>query len=376
MFRRVPVLLVVAVLAGSPSGASARRAITIRIPRVALPAGGDIETCYFVKIPATSAFELGSWRVTHAGTTSRARARHFLVYLYTGERLAEFTANTLALSRGCLDLGPADRDRRVLVATAGSNRKLARAFPKGLAAELAPAADAPGGAPSAIGLLIDTNWGNADTKTRTVSSRVVLRAAPAKGLKRTARPLSDRTAEMGILVPPFSEGATEDLVDARWTAPTDSCVLGLSTQMHRRGRCAGVDLVGTDGQPQNPAGSPENLCDPGRRQLFVGLDYTDPGALGFTTALPVRAGESLRYGCWLDNGARSTPVRLGCEETMGVPPGGVGDPAAMCALCAGQAACVPANATAGESVDDEVCGITGFVYDAAPGGGCDISGLP
>ena len=44
--------------------------------------------------------------------------------------------------------------------------------------------------------------------------------------------------------------------------------------------------------------------------------------------------------------------------------------------CPGNAACVPANAVAGPDVDDEVCGITAFVYDAAPGGGCDVSGLP
>jgi hypothetical protein len=160
-------------------------------------------------------------------------------------------------------------------------------------------------------------------------------------------------------------------------------VLGLSSQMHRRGRCTGVDLLGADGQTQNPTGSPENLCEPGRRQLFVGLDFTDPGALGFSSALTVRAGEALRYGCWLDNGARAAPVRLGCEEVPGVVPGTVGHPAAPCSLampqspdCPGQAACVPANDVAGDSVDDEVCGITALVYDAAPGGDCDVSALP
>jgi len=384
MTRRLPVLLVlVALVAGGVAEGRDRRTITVKVPRVSLPPGSDLETCYFVKVPATAPFALGSWRVAHAGTKSRTGARHFLVYLYTGERLAEFPEKTLLQSRGCIDLGPVDRDRRVLVATAGSNQKLVRTLPKGVAAELAPVADAPGGAPAAIGLLIDTNWGNADTKTHVVSTRLVLRAAKPKQVRRTARPLSDRTAEAGILVPPFSEGATENLVDARWTAPADTCVLGLSSQMHRRGRCAGVDLLGTDGQTKNPTGSPENLCAPGRRQLFVGLDFTDPGALGFSSALAVGAGEALRYGCWLDNGARSSPVRLGCEETPGVVPGGVGHPAAPCSLamphspdCPGQAACVPANDVAGDSVDDEVCGITALVYDAAPGGDCDVSGLP
>ncbi len=381
--RPLVLLILLALVAGGVAEARDRRTITVKVPRLSLPAGSDIETCYFVRIPVTAPFALGSWRVAHVGTKSRTGVRHFLVYLYTGERLAEFQTNTLALSRGCLDLGPSDRDHRVLIASGGSNPKIARALPKGVAAELAPAPDAPGGAPAAIGLLLDTNWGNDDTKSRSVSTRLVLRAAKAKTVKRTARPLSDRTAEAGILVAPFSEGASEDLVDARWAPSVDSCVLGLSGQMHRRGRCLGIDLVGTDGQPKNPSGSPENLCVPGRRQLFVGLDFTDPGALGFTTGLAVGAGESLRYGCWLDNGARATPVRLGCEETASVTPGSVGHPSQDCSLampqspdCPGNTACVPANAVAGDTVDDELCGITGLVYDAAPGGGCDVPSLP
>ena len=46
------------------------------------------------------------------------------------------------------------------------------------------------------------------------------------------------------------------------------------------------------------------------------------------------------------------------------------------AECPGNAACVYANTVAGPGVDDEICGITAQVYDAAPGGGCDVSSLP
>jgi hypothetical protein len=76
-------------------------------------------------------------------------------------------------------------------------------------------------------------------------------------------------------------------------------------------------------------------------------------------------------------------VRLGCETSPGVTPGAVGSPAAACSVavaaspeCPGNAACVFANAVAGPGVDDEICGITAQVYDAAPGGGCDVSSAP
>jgi hypothetical protein len=36
---------------------------------------------------------------------------------------------------------------------------------------------------------------------------------------------------------------------------------------------------------------------------------------------------------------------------------------------------VPANVVAGTTPDDEVCGLAGFYYDAAPGGSCDVASL-
>jgi hypothetical protein len=133
---------------------------------------------------------------------------------------------------------------------------------------------------------------------------------------------------------------------------------------------------------RTPPGSPPNPCEPDRRpQLFVGADYTDPGSLAFSSPLAVRAGEALRFACWVDNGLRRAPVRLGCETVPGTPPGDVGAPSAPCTLaipasaeCGGTSACVPANAVAGPSVDDELCGMTGFAYDAAADGRCDATG--
>jgi hypothetical protein len=339
--------------------------------------------CYFARIETTTPFALGSWRIVHPGTKRSTGPRHGLVYLYTGERLGEIGAGQLVTSRGCLDFGPADRDRRVLIAS-GAIRVVSRKLPTGVALKLQPGPDAPGGAPVGLGILVDVNWVNGETQARTVSTKVVLKRAPTRQVHRFARPLSDRSAEAGLFVAPFTETSTADLVDARWSPATDACVLGLSGQMHRRGRCIGVDLLDAGGQVKPPTSGIVNPCEPDRReQLFVGIDYSDPGSLAFTTPLAVRAGEALRYACWTDNGAQLKPVRLGCEQSPGATPGSIGGPAASCTIamptspeCPGGAACVPANAVAGPGVDDEVCGITGLLYDAAPDGSCDVSGAP
>jgi hypothetical protein len=374
------VLVLTLAVAGAAHGRGPR-ALTVRFPRVTLPAGGNTELCYFARIPATSDFVAGAWRIRHQGVKGEARPSHFLAYLYMGERIAEFPTGTVVPSRGCLDLGPLDRDRRVLLAS-GADAVVARSFPAGVGVALAPVPATPGGAPEAIGILLDAAWANGDDRSRRVGTTLVIKAAKPARVRRVARPLADTSANAGILVPPFAEASTAARVEAHWTPAADQCVLGLSGQMHQRGRCIGVDLVGTDGLVRTPPGSPPNPCEPDRRaQLFVGADYTDPGALAFSSPLAVRAGEALRYACWVDNGARRAPVRLGCETVPGTPPGDVGAPSVPCTLavpasveCGGTLACVPANAVAGSSVDDELCGLTGFVYDAAADGRCDVSG--
>ena len=358
--------------------------IAVRMPRVSLPAGSNVELCYFVRIPTATAFNVGSWQLVNKGAKGGTQSQHSLVYLYTGERLADFPAGELAQSRGCLDLGPDDRDGRVLIASS-SAPKVVRALPTGVALALAPVPDAPGGAPAGIGILVDVNWSNDEPRARNVSTKVVLRRPPKGRANRIAHPVADRSADAGILVPPFAQRSTAELIDARWAPATDACVLGLTTQMHRRGQCAGVDLLDAGGQVKPPAAGLPNPCEPDqRRQLFVAADWTDPGALGFTTPFAVRAGESLRYACWTDNGGPGgAAVRLGCEETPGTIPGSVGQPAVPCTIavpaspeCPGNAACVFANVVAGPGTDDELCGLTALVYDAAPGGSCDVSSIP
>ena len=380
---RIRVLALVLLAAVTTALARDRRTIAVRMPKIALPAGSNVELCYVARIPATTEFMAGSWQIVHAGAKGSTLPQHGLVYLYTGEHAADLPTGQVVQSRGCLDMPPADRDRRVVVAS-GSARKTARTMPVGVAVGLAPVPDAPGGAPAAIGILVDVNWRNGETRERTVSTKVVFRRGKKK-VARVARPVADHGADADIFVPPFTRRATTDLGESAWRPASDACVLGLSTQMHRHGRCAAVDLLDAQGGVKPPAAGQPNACDPDAGlRLFVGGDWTDPGALAFTTPLAVRAGEALRYACWIDNGVVGGSVRLGCETTPGETPGSVaGGPAPLCSVavpasaeCPGNAACVPANAVAGPTPDDEICGITALVYDAAPGGGCDVSSLP
>jgi hypothetical protein len=358
--------------------ARSKNKLVLRVPRTTIPAHRNVELCYFVRIPATEPFVFGSAVITHKGARGQTQLQHFLTYVYTGERLAEYPANTLVPSRACLDLGPIDRDDRVLITT-GTGKKTTRTLPAGVGVELAPVPDAPGGAPAGIGVLLDLNWINDDDRDRVVSTKLVLRRAKPDAAARVARPLFDRSAAAGLFAAPFTEQSTATLGDARWTAPSDQCLLGVSGQLHSRGQCLGVDLLDTAGNVKPPAVDFPNPCETdGRRQLFVASDYTDPGSLSFMTPLLVQAGEALHYSCWIDNGARQTVVRLGCEASPGVTPGAIGSPAPLCsaptsasAECAGNAACVPANAVAGPSVDDELCGLAALAYDAGPGGQCD-----
>jgi hypothetical protein len=374
------VLLMLLVFAGG-AAARDRATIKIRTPKVTLAAGSNVEICYFLRIPTTTPFVMGSWQLVNKGAKGGTQPSHALGYVYTGENMNIYPSGAIVQSRGCLEFGPDDRDRRVLFAS-GSAPKVVRALPVGVGLELAPVSDAPGGPPAGIGILVDAAWANDEPRAKKVSTTLVLRRVKKGKATGTARPMSDRSANAGILVPPFSEHSTAEAVDARWTTTKDVCVLGLTTQMHRRGQCAGVDQLDASGQVKEPAVGLPNRCEPDqRRQLFVANDWTDPGALAFTSPMPVRAGESLRYSCWVDNGGpRGAAIRLGCEESPGVVPGSVGKPAGACMTalpaspeCPGNAACVFANAVAGPTPDDEICGITALVYDAAPGGSCDLS---
>jgi hypothetical protein len=205
-----------------------------------------------------------------------------------------------------------------------------------------------------------------------VSAVVTFKAAKRGTLRRRLQTIFARDAEAGIDVPPFAVRATESLVDARWHPPGDVCLFDITDHMHRRGRFFGVEIRDAADQPRPPLSGLANPYANGRPTLFGAPDYTDPGSQRFPDGLFVGAAESLRYGCWHDNG-ETEPVRLGCQETPGVVPGSVGSPATECTpTCT----CVPANLVAGPTPDDEVCTLAGFYYDAAPGASCGLSSLP
>ena len=133
------------------STATARRPHTphtlkLRFPRLSIPAKTNPEACVLVRVATTAPFDLASIEIRHRGVRGSFAVQHFLVHLYTGERLGEFGAERgrVVPSRGCLDLGPSDRDRRQLVAS-GTLTRSRSAFPPGVALRLSPVPDTPAG---------------------------------------------------------------------------------------------------------------------------------------------------------------------------------------------------------------------------------------
>jgi hypothetical protein len=422
--RRPPLWIWIAagaLLAAAPAGARGPRTVKLRFPRVALPAGTNAELCLFARVRTAEPFDLGSWEIRHRGAGGDVTPLHFLVYAYQGERLSEFAAEAgrVVESRGCLDLGPADRDARQLFAT-GEGPRSAGALPPGVALRLAPVPASPGGPPAGLGILLDANWVNDGTRTRFVSTRVVLRRAPRRRVRRVALLIAERTAEQGLAVAPGEVGSTEDstaalnaarpgeppLGDAwgpgvRGGPAGDACVIALTGRIHERGRFLGVDLLDAAGTPQNPPGGFPNPYEPGRLHLFGALSWTDPGLSRPLPPLLVRAGEVLHYLCWYDNGVE-TAGRLGCEEVGGTPPGrpaGLpgGGPAKPCTVVRPASpecpatdpahpgrtftgACVPAHLVAGQTPDDAACALGGAWFEAvpgaAPGAECDATAAP
>ncbi len=356
-------LLLALALASSPATA-APRALKLRFPRTVIEPGRNVERCVFLRVPAAEAFDLASWSLAQTGVGGDVATAHFLVYLYTGERAGEFPVRQVVESRGCLDLGPADRDARQLVVSSAAPRARG-ALPAGLALPLVPTPSEPDAAPDAIGILLDVNWVNGSTRSRAVSARVVLHRARPGTVRRRLAPIADRAATGGIAVPPFRVAFSE----GRWRPPGDVCLYDVTGQMHRRGRFFAVTARDAADVPRPPLDGPRDVFS--RVQtLFGASDYSDPGSRRFAPrGLPLGAGESLHYGCWTENGDR-LPMRLGCEETVGLTPGAPGAPAAP---CRSGCTCVPANAVAGPTPDDELCGLGGFYYQAGPGGSCDLA---
>jgi len=398
-----------ACLVALPSAAAAARKITIRVPATTVDAGGATEGCYFVRIPGAAPFDLGSWEI--ANQPRGVTVLHTIVYVYRGERLGEFAAQArrVIFSKGCLDLGPADRDSRQMIA-AITAVNVRGAMPPGVALRLDPVPASPGGPADGIGILVDVNWQNTGTRARRPAAKIVLKRAKPGSVRRLAHPFADTGAGNGLDVPPFGVRSTEDSTAALnaarpgvpperdvWAPTADACVVTLAPRLHKRARFFGADILGTDGLVHNPSDDFRDPFDASRRHFYGAVDYTDPGLRVFLVPQLVRAGEAIHYFCWHDNGA-TRALRFGCEEAATVPPGvpaGLpgGGPAKPCATSADcpatdaaypgrtfTGACVAANLVAGATPDDEVCGVTGTYFDAvpgaAPGAECNVTALP
>jgi hypothetical protein len=390
-----PVFALLLLLA-TPVAARTPATLRLRFPSFQVPAGGNVEACTFVRLPVKTPFDVASWEIRNRGARGAFAARHFLVYLYTGAEPQGF-APGIVDSRACLDLGPADRDQRQLIAF-GSAVRNRGFYPPGIGLRLGPS---PG---VGVGLLLDAEWVNGTSRARKASTVVVLHRARRGSVRRLAVPILERSAERGLSMAPGTLGSTEAstaalgapaLSDA-WRPAADACVVSITGHMHKRGRFLGVDLLDAGGAIANPAGGTRNPVETGRTHFFGAFDFTDPGALVPSSPLLVRAGTGLHYTCWDDNGV-NTALRLGCEELAGVTPGVAvgltgGGAAKPCTIGGADStdcpatdpaypgrqftgACVAANLVAGDRPDDEVCALTGFYYDAVSGG-CDVSGLP
>lgn len=151
--------------------------------------------------------------------------------------------------------------------------------------------------------------------------------------------------------------------------------------MHKRSLKFVTDLHDPDGA--RISRGTEDMTDPadGSQHLYVSTDYDDPVNLTFWPPTVVSQGQQLSYTCFHDNGV-NTPVRLGCEETPGTPPGrsileqvlaggdAFGGAARWCRSdtdCAGfgTGRCVPANLVFGELADDDMCILPGLYYPCA-----------
>jgi hypothetical protein len=155
---------------------------------------------------------------------------------------------------------------------------------------------------------------------------------------------------------------------------THFALMGITAHMHKRTVKFTTDLY-QDGVRQSRGADDMVDKDDGSKHLYVSTDYSDPVNLTFWPPIVVQQGDALRYTCTNDNGV-TRPVRLGCEETAGVPPGksivqlggGLGGAARPCktdADCAGfgTGRCVPANLVFGYLADDDMCILPGLYYD-------------
>jgi hypothetical protein len=205
-------------------------------------------------------------------------------------------------------------------------------------------------------------------------------------VRRPARLLFEVIANAFIKVPPGQRNALATAVTCAFTddvfcdlsgEPSPQAdafaLLGFTSHMHKRSTKFVADLTQAG---QRYSRGADDMTDPddGSKHLYVSTDYSDPVNLTFWPPVVVERGDQLDYTCRHDNGL-TRPVRLGCEETAGVPPGksildllgaqnGASHYCHTDADCAGfgTGRCVPANLVFGDLADDDMCILPGLYY--------------
>jgi hypothetical protein len=386
--RLVASTLVACVCVTTPAAAR-RKPITVRVPKFQVPADTDREVCTFLRVPLEEGIDLKGFVVRSAtneklGSTSH----HFLLWVYTGSNIDGFSdvEGKLVDGNTCNNVGPADAISRILLVGAQTPKSVAR-LRKGLALRVEPQTDAQGR--RVVGLLLNSHWINFGTRTVTGAVRVKLLPANPRTVKQHLKPIFEVTGNAFIDVPPRSRGTAgwqwgpgqPDLSGGIGMPPPTgpACVYALTGHIHSWGTRFVAEHV---------------VADDTRSELYAFTDYVHPGQRLFGDGLLVRPGERIEYTCSFDNGL-DRPVKLGCEETPGVPPGlsiiesmalGRGPAEAAAKRCStlGDAPaecpaadpahpgrtftgrCVEANLVFGFTSVDEMCLLAGTYYDADP----------
>jgi hypothetical protein len=398
----LPALLTALAVLLAAQPAAAAHSIRLKVPRFAVPAHSDREVCTFVRLPMHHPFDVSGQLVVNLGGSAEFQTHHFLMYTYNGASLDAFTQfeGKVVDSKACLDFGPADRNSRTLIGGSQQPRLRTRYQP-GIAQQIAPGANSDG---KAVGFILNSHWINGSDRVQHAS--VVIRLYPAHRhtVKRFLKQIFEATANGFIMVPPHT---ADSVVGWSWTpnskldfssafggasAPKGpACVVAVSSHMHKRGKLFTVDFVDRDHS---------------HTEIYRSEVYSDPGIYTLNPPLLVSPGQAISYTCTHDNGV-TTPVKLGCEEQVGVPPGtsiasafphlsltvaakrcsAVGPDPTECPatdpVYAGRTFtgnCVEANLVFGFTSDDDMCILPGAYYDAnpdaAPGQECDLGPLP
>lgn len=401
--HRLLVVALLAAVAAAPPPADARRPrpIKLRVPRFVVPPASDREVCTFVRVPMKKSYDVaGQVIVSAGGRESRgSTSHHFLIWAYVGKDLAGFKPleGKVVDSKACLDFGPADGTSRVLVGGVQTPRSATK-LPRGLALRIDPAVGK-SGEPEAIGFILNSHWINGSSRPVRGGVRVKLLPAKPGTVKRLVKPIFEIVANGFIAVAPgeirsagWSWGpGRPDL--ARGLGGVEvpqrpACVTTVTGHMHKWGTLFTADFVDASGV---------------RTRVFDATEYADPGQRRFDPPLLMRPGERIDYACTHDNGV-TRPVKLGCEEEPGRPPGvsaaesllsgrGPSGAAKHCTRLGPDAEecpptdpayrgrtftgnCVEARLVFGFTSRDEMCILPGSYYDAdataVPGHECDL----